>query len=106
LESTGCTETRSSKKNWKKTVEEEAAEMEKTWKEVKRLANNRTHGDVSQMPYAPVRSDRKLVVVVAKFGIHEEIKSRFSSRNTFYRFVQNAPSVCKRKGLTLMHCVH
>jgi hypothetical protein len=52
------------RKTWKKTVEEEAAEMGKTWKEVKRLANNRTHGDVSQMPYAPVRSDRKLVIVI------------------------------------------
>jgi hypothetical protein len=30
------------RKTWKKTVEEEAAEMEITWKEVKRLANNRT----------------------------------------------------------------
>jgi hypothetical protein len=30
------------RKTWKKTVEEEAAEMGKTWKEVKRLANNRT----------------------------------------------------------------
>jgi hypothetical protein len=29
------------RKTWK-TVEEEAAEMGKTWKEVKRLANNRT----------------------------------------------------------------
>jgi hypothetical protein len=28
-------------KSWKKAVEEEAAEMGKTWKEVKRLANNR-----------------------------------------------------------------
>jgi hypothetical protein len=51
------------RKTWKKTVEEEAAEMGKTWKDVKRLANNRTHGDVSQMPYAPVRSDRELAVV-------------------------------------------
>jgi hypothetical protein len=32
------------------------------WNEVKRLAN-KLDGDVSQMPYAPVRSDRKLVVV-------------------------------------------
>jgi hypothetical protein len=38
LESTGCTETRSSKKN----LEEEAAVMGKTWKEVKRLVKNRT----------------------------------------------------------------
>jgi hypothetical protein len=30
------------RKTWKKTVEEEAAVMGKTWKEVKRLANNRT----------------------------------------------------------------
>jgi hypothetical protein len=30
------------RKTWKRTVEEEAAEMGKTWKEVKRLANNRT----------------------------------------------------------------
>jgi hypothetical protein len=30
------------RKTWKETVEEEAAEMGKTWKEVKRLANNRT----------------------------------------------------------------
>jgi hypothetical protein len=30
------------RKTWKKTVEEEAAEMGKTWKEVKRPANNRT----------------------------------------------------------------
>jgi hypothetical protein len=30
------------RKTWKKTVEEEAADMGKTWKEVKRLANNRT----------------------------------------------------------------
>jgi hypothetical protein len=30
------------RKTWKKTVEEEAAEMGKTWKEVKRLADNRT----------------------------------------------------------------
>jgi hypothetical protein len=42
LESTGCTETRCPRKTWKKTVEEEAAEMGKTWKEVKRLANNLT----------------------------------------------------------------
>jgi hypothetical protein len=38
LESTGCTETRSSKKN----LEEKAAEMGKTWKEVTRMANNHT----------------------------------------------------------------
>jgi hypothetical protein len=30
------------RKTWKKTVEEEAAVMGKIWKEVKRLANNRT----------------------------------------------------------------
>jgi hypothetical protein len=30
------------RKTWKKTVEEEAAVMGKTWKEVKRLANNHT----------------------------------------------------------------
>jgi hypothetical protein len=29
-------------KTWKKTVEEEAAEIGKTWKEVKRMVNNRT----------------------------------------------------------------
>jgi hypothetical protein len=30
------------RKTWKKTVEEEAAVLGKTWKEVKRLAKNRT----------------------------------------------------------------
>jgi hypothetical protein len=30
------------RKTWKKTVEEESAEMGKTWKEVKRSAKNRT----------------------------------------------------------------
>jgi hypothetical protein len=42
LESIGCTETGRPRKTWKKTVEEEAAEMGKTWKELKRLSNSRT----------------------------------------------------------------
>jgi hypothetical protein len=42
------------RKTWENTVEEEAAEMGKTG------ATIVLDGDVSQMPYAPVRSDRKL----------------------------------------------
>jgi hypothetical protein len=52
------------RKTWKVTVEEEAAVMGKIWKEVKRLANNRTRWRCFTDALCSVRSDRKLVVVV------------------------------------------
>jgi hypothetical protein len=42
MESPGGQETWSPKKTWRRTIEDEAMEMGKTWGEVKRLANNRT----------------------------------------------------------------
>jgi hypothetical protein len=41
------------KKTWRKTTEEEAVEMGKTWGEVKKLTRE-PDGEVSLMPYAPV----------------------------------------------------
>jgi hypothetical protein len=42
------------KKTWRRTSEEEAMEMGKTWGEVKRLLTTEPDGEVSLMPYAPV----------------------------------------------------
>jgi hypothetical protein len=42
------------KKTWRKTIEEEAMEMGKTWVKLRAWLTTEPDGEVSLMPYAPV----------------------------------------------------
>jgi hypothetical protein len=53
----GARRRRRPKKTWKRTVEEEAMEVGKTWREVKKLLTG-SDGSVSQMPYPPEGATR------------------------------------------------